>query len=75
MIQEQTGSRRIAVGGDKAYDMKGFVASGRSLGATPKVAQDKARRRGSVIIDERTTRHAGSMTSQAKRKWVEEVFA
>ena len=53
------------MGGDKAYDTHGLVASVRALGVTPHVAQNTARRGGSAT-DERTTRHPGYTTSQTK---------
>jgi transposase len=73
MVEAQAGGSHPTVGGDKAYDTHGFVASVRALGVTPHVAQNTARRGGSAI-DERTTRHAGYTTSQTKRKRVEEIF-
>ena len=53
-------------------DTRGFVATLRSLGLTPHVAQNTSRR--ASAIDGRTTRHAGYGVSQQKRKRVEEVF-
>jgi transposase len=73
MVAAQAGGSHPTVGGDKAYDTHGFVASVRALGVTPHVAQNTARRGGSAI-DERTTRHPGYTTSQTKRKRVEEIF-
>jgi transposase len=73
MVEAQAGGSHPTVGGDKAYDTHGFVASVRALGVTPHVAQNTARRGGSAI-DERTTRHAGYTTSQTKRKRVEEIL-
>jgi transposase len=57
------------VGGDKGFDVGGFVAAVRALAITPHVAQkvDSA-------IDGRTTRHAGYAVSQQKRKLIEQVF-
>jgi hypothetical protein len=49
-----------------------FVAEARHLRATPHVAQNDSRRRSA--IDRRTTRHAGYLISQTKRKRVEEIF-
>ena len=60
------------VGGDKGYDTAGFVAELRAQHITPHVAQNTTRRRSA--IDERTTRHAGYVISQQKRKRVEEIF-
>ena len=60
------------VGADKGYDTRGFVEALRSLGVTPHVAQNTSNR--SSAIDGRTTRHAGYVVSQQKRKLIEEVF-
>jgi transposase len=63
-------SRRVTIGGDKAYDTRGFVASLRQLDATPHTA----RKTKSRTLDGRTTRHAGYDISQRVRKRIEEVF-
>lgn len=60
------------LGADKSYDTRGFVEALRSLGVTPHVAQNTSNR--SSAIDRRTTRHAGYLVSQQKRKLIEEVF-
>ena len=60
------------LGADKGYDTRGFVEALRSLGVTPHVAQNTSNR--SSAIDGRTTRHAGYLVSQQKRKLIEEVF-
>lgn len=60
------------LGADKSYDTQGFVEALRRLGVTPHVAQNTANR--SSAIDRRTTRHAGYLVSQQKRKLIEEVF-
>ena len=74
MMAAQTGGqRRVTLGGDKGYDVRGFVDDLRELQVTPHVAQNQKRRGGSAI-DARTTRHAGYEVSQKKRKRVEEVF-
>jgi transposase len=69
---------RITVGGDKGYDVQGFAAGLRALGATPHLAQHryvtKTGRRRRSAIDGRTTRHAGYAQSQRRRKLVEEAF-
>jgi len=72
MLEEIPGSRRATVAADKGYDTKDFVASARSLGVTPHVAQNTSRR--SSAIDGRTTRHPGYQLSQRTRKRVEEIF-
>jgi IS5 family transposase len=64
--------RGATLGADKGYDTRGFVAALRSLGLTPHVAQNTTRH--ASAIDTRTTRHAGYVVSQQKRKRVEEVF-
>jgi transposase len=58
------------VGGDKNFDVRSFVAAVRDLGITPHVAQKAAH----SAIDDRTTRHAGYVVSQQKRKLIEQVF-
>jgi transposase len=58
------------VGGDKGFDVPSFVAGVRALDITPHVAQKV---KGSAI-DGRTTRHAGYLVSQQKRKLIEQVF-
>ena len=63
---------RATLGADKGYDTRGFVAALRCLGVTPHVAQNTSNR--SSAIDGRTTRHAGYLVSQRKRKLIEEVF-
>jgi transposase len=60
------------LGADKGYDTRGFVEALRSLTVTPHVAQNTSNR--SSAIDGRTTRHAGYLVSQQKRKLIEEVF-
>jgi transposase len=78
MVGDLEGRHRITVGGDKGYDVQGFAAGLRTLGATPHIAQHAyvtttgRRRRSSV--DGRTTRHAGYGLSQRRRKRVEEAF-
>ena len=63
---------RITLGADRGYDTQEFVTGCRALGVTPHVAQNTTNRRSRV--DGRTTRHAGYLESQRKRKRVEEVF-
>ena len=60
------------LGADKGYDTRGFVEALRSLKVTPHVAQNTSNR--SSAIDGRTTRPAGYLVSQQKRKLIEEVF-
>jgi transposase len=73
MVRRHGAGRRMTVGADKGYDTRGFVKEMRELGATPHVAQNTKRSGGSAI-DGRTTRHAGYVASQRKRKLVEEPF-
>jgi transposase len=60
------------LGADRGYDTEDFVERCRTKGITPHVAQHTTRR--SSRIDRRTTRHAGYVESQRRRKRVEEVF-
>jgi hypothetical protein len=66
------GSKRITVGGDKAYDASDHVAALRRMSVTPHVAQNdsltKTGKRRRSAIDSRTTRHIGYQISQACRK-------
>ena len=65
--------RRITVGGDAGYDTADFVRDCRAINVTPHIAQTRDTRRRSAV-DDRTTRHAGYLVSQRKRKLVEEIF-
>jgi transposase len=65
-------TRRITVAGDKNFDMPAWVATVRHMRITPHVAQHTTRRRSA--IDRRTTRHAGYVLSQRKRKLIEQAF-
>ena len=62
--------RRITLGADKGYDVRGFVEELRQHDVTPHMAQ-KVRY---SAIDGRTTRHLTYRVSQRLRKRVEEVF-
>jgi IS5 family transposase len=55
MLEPVAGASRITVGGDKGYDVRGFVEACRKLGVTPHIAQNLDRNGGSAI-DGRTTR-------------------
>jgi hypothetical protein len=68
-----TKDRRITVGGDAGYDTADFVRDCRAINVTPHIAQTRDTRRRSAV-DDRTTRHAGYLVSQRKRKLVEEIF-
>lgn len=72
MLGSVSGTRRVTVGADKAYDTRNFVEGLRRLQVTPHVAQNTTNR--SSAIDRRTTGHAGYRVSQRKRKLVEEIF-
>jgi transposase len=63
---------QVTLGADKGYDTHAFVQALRELTVTPHVAQNTSNR--SSAIDGRTTRHAGYLVSQQKRKLVEEIF-
>jgi transposase len=65
--------RRITVGGDAGFDTADFVRDCRAINVTPHIAQTRDPRRRSAV-DDRTTRHAGYLVSQRKRKLVEEIF-
>ena len=72
MIEGVPGRQRITVAADKGYDTREFVAGLRAMQVTPHLAQHTTRRRSA--IDARTTRHAGYVISQQKRKLVEQGF-
>jgi transposase len=63
---------QVTLGADKGYDTHAFVQALRELTVTAHVAQHTSKR--SSAIDGRTTRHAGYLVSQQKRKLVEEIF-
>ena len=66
----QGSERQLTLGADKGYDTSDFVADLRAMNVTPHVA---AKAKGSAL-DGRTTRHAGYLISQKKRKLIEEAF-
>ena len=72
MVTTVSGNRRVTLGADKNYDTRKFVATMRRRAVTPHVAQNTSNRRSA--IDARTTHHGGYITSQRKRKRVEEIF-
>src|SRR6201990_1876917 len=72
MLQALPGAGRKTVGADQNYDTAAFVASSRTAGVTPHVAQNINAHRGSNI-DGRTTRHAGYRLSQVVRKRIGEA--
>ena len=72
IVRHSPGSRRLTLGGDKAFDAREFVDHLRHLHVTPHVAQNTSNR--ASAIDGRTTRHDGYALSQKKRKLIEEPF-
>jgi hypothetical protein len=67
--KQESRSRRITVGADKAYDTKDFVRTVRELNVTPHVtSNDKGR---SSNLDRRTTRQSGYAISLSRRWLVE----
>lgn len=71
MVRRVRRRRRITLGGDKGYDVRGFVEALRGLGVTPHIARKNT---SYSAIDGRTLRHAGYQVSQVVRKRVEEIF-
>jgi transposase len=76
--RHRAGERRITLGGDKGYDVTGFVGALRQRQVTPHIAIDgRVSKRGVVrrsAVDGRTTRHPGYALSQVARKRIEEIF-
>jgi len=72
MIEARPGRHRVTVAADKAYDTRDFVATLRSMRATPHVAQFATTPHRRSAIDGRTTHHPGDALSQQKRKLVEQ---
>lgn len=72
LIAEAGGAntQRLTLGANKGYDTAAFVTALRDLAVTPHVTQNDTNRRSA--IDGRTTRHAGYIVSQRKRRLVEE---
>lgn len=73
--------RRMTLGADKAYDVRGFIGDLRRRRVTPHVAIDghvrstaRTSKPRSSAVDGRTTRHAGYAVSQRCRKRIEEIF-
>lgn len=73
MLERIATPSQVTVRADKGYDTKDFVAECRQMNVTPHVAQN-VKRKGGSAIDGRTTRHAGYVVSQRKRKRIEECF-
>ena len=81
MLDRRPRRRRITLGADKAYDVRGFIEDLRRRRVTPHVAIDghvrstaKTSKPRSSAVDARTTRHPGYAVSQRCRKRIEEVF-
>jgi transposase len=74
MVGALRGDHRITVAADKGYDSRDWVATLRSMHATPHVAQFPTTLRRRSAIDGRTVRHPGYALSQRKRKLVEQGF-
>jgi transposase len=76
--RHRPGRRRITLGGDKGFDVTGFVATLRARAVTPHIAIDghltKTGKRRATAVDPRTTRHPGYAVSQTIRKRIEEIF-
>ena len=72
------GAKRIALGGDKGFDVTDFVGTLRERNVTPHIAVDahltKTGKTRKTAIDGRTTRHPGYTISQRIRKRIEEGF-
>ena len=76
--RHRPGQRRITVGGDKGFDVAGFIGELRDRNVTPHIAinghvrvSGKPRK---TAIDRRTTMHSGYAASQIVRKRIEEIF-
>jgi hypothetical protein len=78
MLDRRPSRRRITLGADKAYDVRGFIKELRRSKVTPHVAVDghlsKTGKPRATAIDGRTRRHPGYDLSQRCRKRIEEVF-
>ncbi len=76
--RHRPGRQRITVGGDKGFDIEGFVHALRERKVTPHIAIDghlsKTGKRRKTAIDGRALRHVGYDISQRCRKRIEEVF-
>jgi IS5 family transposase len=70
MAERLEGTQRATLAADKGYDTREFVQEMRGMNVTPHVSQNHKRAGGSAI-DARTTRHAGYLISQRKRKRIE----
>ena len=77
-IDARSSHRRITLGGDKGYDVRGFVEALKERQVTPHIAVDGNIRSNGIpratAIDRRITRHSGYEISQRIRKRIEEIF-
>jgi len=73
MILRRGRRRGITVGGDKAYDSAGFVATCEAVKVAPHIAQNLSGRRSNIAT--RIAESEGYRASQIARKRVEEIFA
>src|ERR1700688_1729191 len=71
--RQESRSRRITLGADKAYDAKDFVRTVRELNVTPHVTKNDKGRRSN--LDRRTTRQPGYAISLSRRWLIEKGFA
>ena len=74
MVRALPSRARRTLGADRNFDTRGFVATLRTLGVTPHVAQYRETPRRGNAIDRRATRHAGYAISQRARMHVEQPF-
>ncbi|MDB5474842.1 MAG: transposase [Phenylobacterium sp.] len=78
MLDRRRGRRRITLGADKAYDVRGFIGDLRRRRVTPHVAIDghlsKTGKPRSSAVGARTAHHPGYAVSQRCRKRIEEIF-
>jgi transposase len=76
--KHRPGKRRITLGGDKGFDVTGFIEALRARKVTPHIAIDghvtKTGKHRKTAIDRRTTRQPGYAISQVIRKRIEETF-
>lgn len=78
MAERRPSRRRIALGADKAYDVRRFVKDLRERKVTPHIAIDghlsKTGKPRVTAINGRTKRRPGYEASQRRRKRIEEAF-
>jgi hypothetical protein len=70
--KQQSRSRRVTVGADKAYDSKDFVGTARELNVPPHITKNDKNR--SSNLDRRTTRQPGYAISLSRRWLVGKGF-